>query len=92
MEYTASDWLTELQQCHLRRAARMAFIHHPDNTTLFVEGQAITLPKSSAAIAVLLTQQRDFTYQELQKFLKDDFILKLLIEMTNDGFLYFYED
>lgn len=92
IEYTASDWLAELQQCHLRRAARMAFIHHPDNTILFVEGQAITLPKSSATIATLLTQQRDFTQQDLQKFLKDDFIVKLLIEMTNDGFLYFYED
>jgi 50S ribosomal protein L16 3-hydroxylase len=90
--YTAKTWFAELQHATLRRAARMAFISHTDTATLFIEGQAITLPKSSRAIATLLTQQRDFTYQDLQKFLKDDFIVKLLIEMTNDGFLYFYED
>jgi len=92
IEYTAHSWLTEFQHCHLRRAARMAFIRNPDNVILFVEGQAITLPKSKATLAALLTQQRDFTYQELKKFLNDNFVVKLLIEMTNDGFLYFYED
>jgi 50S ribosomal protein L16 3-hydroxylase len=92
IEYTVHSWLTEFQHCHLRRAARMAFIHNPDNVILFIEGQAITLPKSKAALAALLTQQRDFTYQELKKFLNDNFVVKLLIEMTNDGFLYFYED
>jgi 50S ribosomal protein L16 3-hydroxylase len=92
VEYTAHSWLLELQHCHLRRAARMAFIPNPDNVILFVEGQAITLPKSNAALAALLTQQRDFTHQDLKKFLNDNFVVKLLIEMTNDGFLYFYED
>jgi len=92
VEYTAHSWLLELQHCHLRRAARMAFIPNPDNVILFVEGQAITLPKSNAALATLLTQQRDFTHQDLKKFLNDNFVVKLLIEMTNDGFLYFYED
>lgn len=92
IEYTAKTWLAELQHFPLRRAARMAFIRNENSVTLFVEGQAIHLPKSSSLIANLLTQQRDFYYRDLKKFLSDDFIVKLLVEMTNDGFLYFYEE
>jgi 50S ribosomal protein L16 3-hydroxylase len=92
IEYTPKTWLAELQHYPLRRAARMAFIRNQDSITLFVEGQAIQLPKSSGAIANLLTQQRDFHYRDLKKFLNDDFIVKLLVEMTHDGFLYFYEE
>lgn len=91
-EYTAKTWQAELKHYPLRRAARMAFIRNENSVTLFVEGQAIQIPKSSSQIVNLLTQQRDFYYSDFKKFLSDDFIVKLLVEMTNDGFLYFYEE
>lgn len=92
IEYTVKTWQAELKHFPLRRAARMAFIRNENSVTLFVEGQAIQIPKSSSQVVNLLTQQRDFYYADFKKFLSDDFIVKLLVEMTNDGFLYFYEE
>lgn len=89
--FTPDSWQQEYQACgYLRRAARMCFIREASQYILFVEGQMLPLPAEIAFAAVLLTEQRDFPYAELAAQLNPA-LIKLLTELTNLGYFYFFE-
>jgi len=93
-EFDSVEWLEEYQGAgFMRRAARMMFIRDGENVTLFAEGQAIPLSPSLAFAAPLLSQQRDFPFEELKKPLSENAeFVALLTDLTNQGFFYFYDE
>lgn len=89
--YDVKTWLTDFAEYgFLRRAARAVFLSNGNETTLFIEGHAFTLPPILSAIAPLLTEQRDFSYAALQTDLSPP-LIALLCEWTNQGWFYFYD-
>lgn len=90
--YNKAEWLETFQQnSYLRRAAKLLFTNEAEGMTLFIEGKAIPVSKQNHAVIPLLTAQREFTYAELQPHLNDE-LVDLLVEFTNLGFLYFYDE
>lgn len=90
--YTMETWQAEFAQTgYLRRWARMVFIDDERGRTLFAEGQAFALSTDQHFLAPLLTQQRDFAYTQLNPQLNPT-ACQLLVDLTNQGFLYFYTE
>jgi 50S ribosomal protein L16 3-hydroxylase len=90
--YDKNEWLSTFQQgCNLHRAAKFLFIHESENMTLFVEGQAIAISEQNQNIIKKLTEQREYTYAQIQAQLNDE-LIDLLVALTNQGFLYFYDE
>lgn len=93
-EFDSVEWLEEYKGAgFMRRAARMMFMRDGENVTLFAEGQAIPLSPSLAFAAPLLSQQRDFPFEDLKKSLLENAeFVALLTDLTNQGFFYFYDE
>lgn len=93
-EFDSVEWLEEYKGAgFMRRAARMMFLRDGENVTLFAEGQAIPLSPSLAFAAPLLSQQRDFPFEDLKKPLSENAeFVALLTDLTNQGFFYFYDE
>lgn len=93
-EFDSVEWLEEYKGAgFMRRAARMMFLRDGENVTLFAEGQAIPLSPSLAFAAPLLSQQRDFPFEDLKKSLSENAeFVALLTDLTNQGFFYFYDE
>ncbi|MEK7991069.1 MAG: cupin domain-containing protein [Thiotrichaceae bacterium] len=92
LAYGKKEWLSTFQQAdYLRRIAKFLFTNESEGMTLFIEGRAIPISESNQAVIPMLSSQREFTYAELKSYLNDE-LVDLLVELTNLGFLYFYDE
>ena len=90
--YDTNEWLSTFQQAsYLRRAAKVLFTQEDDDMTLFVEGRAIPVPATIKSAIPNLTVQREWQFTEMQPHLSDE-LVNLLVELTNQGFFYFYDE
>ncbi|WP_353572373.1 cupin domain-containing protein [Candidatus Albibeggiatoa sp. nov. BB20] len=91
--YDKKEWLNIFQhESQLRRIAKLLFINESEGMTLFIEGRAIPISKSCQAAIPILSSQREFSYPELQAYLDNDELVDLLVDFTNLGFIYFYDE
>jgi 50S ribosomal protein L16 3-hydroxylase len=91
--YTPAQWRQAFHHCGLlRRDCRALFTRRGEQATLFMEGEAFPLSAELAFAAPLLSGQRRFTPEALETSLQNKAFLELLTRLTNQGYLYFYED
>lgn len=85
---TETILLQQLQQgAQLRRHpySKIIYSRLPDSLLLFASGENFTLPADSLDLAILLSEQYEYSYQQLQPWLQRSQCLALLTELVNRG-------
>ncbi len=85
---TEAALLQQLQQdMQLKRHpySKIYFTRLPDSLLLFAGGESFPLSADALDLAILLSEQYEYTYQELQSWLQSSQYLALLTELVNRG-------
>ncbi len=85
---TEAALLQQLQQgSQLKRhpCSKIFYSHLPDSLLLFASGESYTLTAETLDLAILLSEQYEYSYQQLQPWLQNPQSLALLTELINRG-------
>ena len=85
---TEAALLQQLQQgVQLKRhpCSKIFYSHLPDSLLLFASGKSYTLTAGTLDLAILLSEQYEYSYQQLQPWLQNPQSLALLTELINRG-------
>jgi 50S ribosomal protein L16 3-hydroxylase len=85
---TEADLLQQLQQVsQLRRhpCSKIFYSCLSDSLLLFASGESYNLPADALDLAILLSEQYEYSYQQLQPWLQSPQSLALLTELVNRG-------
>ncbi len=85
---TEAALLQQLQQgTQLKRhpCSKIFYSHLPDSLLLFASGESYTLTAETLDLAILLSEQYEYSYQQLQPWLQNPQSLALLTELINRG-------
>lgn len=72
--------------------SRFAYIKLNGNIYLYIDGEEIPLADSLSDLAILICDQRQYHYTDLEKTLKDAAAVELLTRLTNAGKLWFADE